>query len=228
MSKFAGVAIGIASSGRTVDLRWAMSLATLGLPVGMSVAWIVKVSNDRAKNREEIAEAALSINAPYMLFIDDDTVLPNFGLQHLFYQLAQNPDVMICGGIYCTKEEIPSPVVFKEIGGGPFWEWKIGDVFECKGIGAGAMLIRTEVFKHLEKPWFLEPHEIPIDKITSINGIDVPLLLETGNDDLYFCNKVVEAGFKVLAHGGVLPLHLDQEGKMYALPENSYPYKAAV
>jgi hypothetical protein len=223
-----GIVIGIASSGRKVDLRWSLSLPTLAVnaPVGMNIAWAVKEGKDRAGNREMIAEKAVELGFPYLFFLDDDTVCPNFTLKQLHYQLEQEPDAMVCGGIYCTKEDTPCPIVFKEIGGGPFWKWKSGEVFECKGLGTGAMLIKTEVFKHLSRPWFFEPHESPVDKVIAINGVEVPVMHEGGTDDLYFCKKVTDAGFTILAHGGVLPVHLDQDGKMYTLPVDSYPVKS--
>jgi hypothetical protein len=225
--EFNGILVGIASSGRPVNLQWAMSLTCLGNPVGMSIAWGVKVGLDRAKNREEIVDMALKLGAPYIFFLDDDTVCPNFTLRHLHYQLEQNPEAMVCGGIYCTKEDVPSPLVFMEYGGGPFYCWKVNDVFECKGLGTGCMLIKTEIFKMLPKPWFFEKNIDHVDKVVKIGELDVPLMRELGTDDLYFCQKVTEAGFKIIAHGGVLPVHMDENGKMYTLPLESYPCQGA-
>jgi hypothetical protein len=235
---FDGIAIGIATSGRKVDIRWAMSLPGLGPPVGMSVAWMVRGNPDierrnrlekhadRAKNREIIAEKVVDIGAEYLFFLDDDTICPNFTLTHLHTEIEKDPSIMICGGIYCTKSDPPQPIVFKKLGGGPYYKWKVGDIFECAGLGTGAMLIKTEVFKHLSKPWFFEPRENPVDKIIDLgDGEPSVCAHEGGTDDLYFCDKVTKAGFKIMAHGGVLPVHLDQDGKMYTLPLDSYPCK---
>lgn len=227
MDKLNGMCVAIVSSGRKVDLRWSMALPTLAInaPVGMSVTWMVKVGKNRAENREFVAEKTIELGLPFLMLIDDDTVCPNTTFKYLHYQLEQDPEAMICGGIYCTKEDPPCPIVFKEIGGGPFWHWKVGDVFECKGLGTGAMLIKTEVFKHLPKPWFLEPNETPVDGLITVAGNDLPIGHSSGTDDLYFCQKVSQAGYKILAHGGVLPVHIDEDGKMYTLPLNSYPCK---
>lgn len=223
VAKFSGMAVGIASSGRKVDLRWALAQPVLAWPVGMSVAWLVRVGPDRAQNREVIAEKAVEIGAPFLFFIDDDTVCPNFAARALHHELSQHPDAAICGGIYCTKEEPPSPIVFKELGGGPHWQWKVGEVFECAGLGAGAMMIRTEFLPKIPKPWFFEPDVAPVSEVTNIGGLQVPLAREAGTDDLYFCKKVSDAGLKILAHGGVLPVHIGEDGKEYSLPPNSYP-----
>jgi hypothetical protein len=220
---FNGMVIGVATSGRQVDFRWALSLPSLGAPVGMSVGWIAKRGKDRAANRQFIAEKTVKAGAPYLYMMDDDTVSPNFALQYLHAEIEKDPSIMVCGGIYCTKTLPPQPIVFKKLGGGPYYRWKVGDVFECEGLGCGAMLIKTEVFKHLKKPWFLEPNICPVDKVITIAGEQSALMGESGTDDLYFCKKVSDAGFKIMAHGGVLPVHLDQEGNMYTLPLDSYP-----
>lgn len=208
---------------RPTDLRWSLSLPVLGYPVGMSVGWLVKVGEDRAANRELLVEEALKRNFTHIFFLDDDTVIPNFAIRYLHAEVEKDSNFMVCGGIYCTKEDYPSPIVFKTLGGGPFYKWKVGDVFECAGLGTGCMLIKAEVFKYISKPWFQEPDIVHIDKVEKVNGYDIPVALERGTDDLYFCKKVTEAGFKIIAHGGVLPVHLDKNGKMYTLPADSYP-----
>jgi hypothetical protein len=46
---------------------------------------------------------------------------------------------------------------------------------------------------------------------------------ETGTDDLYLCEKMTAAGHTILAHGGVLPTHIGEDGTPYILTEDSYP-----
>lgn len=225
MGDFHGVAMLIASSGRKVDMEWALSLPTFGFPVGMSAMWFLCVNTDRAAQREALADQALKSGAEYLFFLDDDTVIPNYTLQQLHYHLNQDPQAAVIGGIYCTKADFPEPLVFKDLGAGVFWEWKVGEVFECKGLGTGCMMIKSSALKTLPKPWFKEPNETPAGQIENYNGIEVPLAKKTGTDDLFFCQKVTDAGFKILAHGGVLPVHIDQNGKKYSLPLDSYPLK---
>src|SRR5579863_7838002 len=122
---------------RPTDLRWSLSLPVLGYPVGMSVGWLVKVGKNRAINREFLVEEALKRDFTHIFFLDDDTIIPNFALRYLHAEIEKDPKIMVCGGIYCTKENPPSPIVFKKLGGGPFYQWKYGDVFECAGLGAG-------------------------------------------------------------------------------------------
>lgn len=226
MGKFNGIAMLVTSSGRPVHIEWALSLPALQYPMGMSVAWFLARGKERAEQRDALASRAAEIGAEYMFFLDDDTVCPNYTLQQLHYEMAQRPDVGVIGGIYCTKAEPPEPLVFKELGGGPFYEWTLGDVFECKGIATGAMMIKTSILKNIPKPWFKDFQDAPIGKKVDYNGVVFDEYKDSGTDDLYFCRKVTEAGYKILAHGGVLPVHIDQEGKYYTLPLDSYPCKS--
>jgi hypothetical protein len=219
--------IGIPSSGRCVDVRWALSLQAVGanVPVGSFSTWMVQISDDRAANREYLAEQAIEAGSRYLFMIDDDTVCPNHTLKSLTYEIEKDPKIMVAGGIYCTKEEPPRPLVFKRLGDGCFWSWKAGEVFDVEGIGTGAMLIKTEVFKNMPKPWFYEPDEAPQNEARKIGEQDIPIARRGGTDDLYFCQKVLDQGGRIIAHGGVLCAHIGQNGVIYSLPDDSYPFR---
>jgi len=224
-----GILIGIASSGRPVNIGWSLSLLNLGLnaPMGSFVTWMVETGLDRAGNRERLAEKAVEANAKYLFFLDDDTICPNTTLKYLAYEIEKDPMIMVCGGIYCTKELPSVPIVFKKIGDGAFWNWKMGEVFDCAGLGTGAMLIKTEIFGKLPKPWFLEPNEAPVGETAMIGEKVIPISHRGGTEDLYFCQKVLSAGYRIVAHGGVLPIHVDSEGKAYGLDPSTFPMKVA-
>lgn len=223
MGNFNGVAILITSSGRSVDIDWSLSLPSFQYPIGMSVAWFLAKGQDRGPQRDALAKRAVEIGAPYMFFLDDDTICPNYTIQQLHYQLNQNDDAAVCGGIYFTKSSTPEPLVFKELEAGPYWKWKLGDVFPCKGLGTGCMMIRTECLKNIPEPWFVDTQEAPVGQTVDYNGVAIPQSKKSGTDDLFFCRKVSDAGYVILAHGGVLPVHVDQDGKQYSMPLDSYP-----
>jgi hypothetical protein len=227
MAAIPGLFIGIPSSGRTVDVRWALSLQAVGsnAPVGSFTTWQIEISTDRAANREFLAEKAIEAGARYFFMIDDDTVCPNYVLRYLTYEIEKDPKIMVAGGIYCSKEHPARPLVFKRLGDGSYWNWKVGDVFDVEGIGTGAMLIKTELFQHLPKPWFFEPDEAPVNQTRKVGDREIPIVRSGGTDDLYFCQKVIDAGFRIVAHGGVLCAHIAQNGVIYTLPEDSYPFQ---
>lgn len=225
-----GIAVLIPSSGRHVSIDWCAAIRQLAFPVGMNQFWYIsKLQEDspmqRDAQREMLAETAVKINAEYVMWIDDDTVPPATAINELFYELAQRPNAAICGGIYCTKENPSSPIVFMEFGAGPFWQWTVGDKFKCAGLGTGCMMVRTSVFKEIEKPWFRDTSEAGLNDFEDRNGVKVRITSRGGTDDLYFCKKVREKGYDIIAHGGILPVHIDynDHDKVYKLPRSSYP-----
>lgn len=227
MSTIPGLFIGIPSGGRMVDIRWALSLQGIAAnaPVGTCVTMQIQISTDRAANREYLAEQAIAAGSRYLFMVDDDTVCPNHTLKSLIYEIEKDPKIMVAGGIYGTKEYPSVPLVFKRLGDGAFWNWKVGEVFDCEGLATGCMLIKTDVFKELPKPWFYEPHEAPEDESRRVGDTDIPVVHTGGTDDLYFCKKVIDAGYRIVAHGGVLCPHIGQNGVIYTLPEDSYPFR---
>lgn len=235
--KFKGVAVVIPNDGRRTSIEWSMALALLAYPVGMNHTFIVghasKEMKDAAahegkastrdKQREMIAEKVDQMGAEYMMCLDDDTIPPPSAITDLFYVMMQHPKAAIVGGIYCTKEQIPQPLVWKEIGGGPYWDWTVGDVFPCAGLGTGCMLIRMSVLKNIPKPWFLDTSDSDVSRVDDFNGVPIRVHGSSGTDDLWFCQKVLDAGYEIWAHGGIIPVHEDQDGNYYMLPKDSGP-----
>lgn len=171
---------------------------------------------DEARNW--FAEAAIQHNAKYLFMWDEDVLVPPHALRELCYVMDNWPKVGVIGGIYCLKTERPEPLVFKSAGSGPFWDWKVGEVFECGAIGMGCTLIRTELFKDIEKPWFRT-----VDDLSSY--LDNIPAGEQWTEDLYFAKKVVESKkWKIMAHGGLVMPHIDvRTGRRYELPPDSKP-----
>jgi hypothetical protein len=227
-----GITVVVPSSGRPVPIEWALGIATLSYPVGMSHAWLVnkKGTDDpnftRAEQRETLAERAAALGSEYIMCFDDDTVPPAHAIQSLWYVLSQHPEAAICGGIYCSKEDKPSPLVFKELGAGPFWNWTLGDIFPCKSLGLGCMMVRMSALKALPKPWFLDFSKSDPGRKEKVGEIEIAITGDTGTDDSYLCQKMTEAGHVILAHGGVLPMHIGEDGRQYVLPEDSYPIQS--
>lgn len=212
-----GMIIGIPSRGKKVAVEWGVLLANQNYPLNLARGMVVlrdkpnEPCKDIGAKRNEIVEFALDKKAKYIWFIDDDVAVPSHASRHLIYLLeSSDDDVMAAGGIYCSKIEPPEPTVYRGDGLGAFWKWKKGEVFEVSGIGTGCMMIKTEVFSKISKPWF---------KTDSANNV---------SDDLWFCKKVIAAGYKILADGNVLCDHYNYDfdpPRAYRLPEDSYPMK---
>jgi len=168
--------------------------------------------------RNWFAEQAIEYGCKYLFFWDEDVLIPPHALRELMYVADNWPSVGVVGGIYCLKTDRPEPLVFKGIGDGPYWDWKVGEVFECSGIGMGCALIRTELFKDIPKPWFKT-----VDDLSPY--LDNIPLGEVWTEDLYFARQVRESKkWKIVAHGGLVMPHLDvRTGRRYELPPDSKP-----
>lgn len=218
--------VAIPFSGRYVAPEWAMSMMNLRYPQNATHGQFVTKGMPRQDARVALVDRALTEGAEYIFFVDDDTSPPFYAISKLLQVLdTSDKDVMVCGGIYTTKQDPIEPLVFLDQGSGPHWKWKFGDVFPCWGLGTGCMLIRTEVFKHIPKPWFRDIYSIEDVGEDNVFAPGVKPDSFSMTDDLYFCKKVNDAGFKVIAHGGVLPVHWDQQGTGHVLPDDAYPLK---
>ena len=113
--------------------------------------------------------------------------VPLEALLKLHVVLKKNPQAAICAGIYNKKDEKRRriPVVWDE-NMNTISDWEENEIFQCGAIGAGCMLINLSILSNVSLPWF--------------NSIK--------DDDIYFCKKVRNELYQVLAHGGVLCRHL--------------------
>jgi len=134
------------------------------------------------QNARNIAvDHALEHGMDYILFIDDDMVVkPD---SRLFTNLVKH-DKDITVPLFFHRRHPYAPLIFKRKirSGGKYttfdniMDYQKG-LIEVDGAGCGVMLIKTGVFKKLDKPYF-------------VHG-------DTFGEDLYFSNKAINAGFKI-------------------------------
>jgi len=210
---------------RWVPPEFTMALTLLQVPPGVSVAYFATKGVKRDEARNDLCEQARQAGAKFILMLDDDNPPPPDALTKLLYVMElSDPDVAVCGGIYVSKQSPPSPLVFQSEQSGPYWRWRIGEVFPCSAVATGSMMVRVAALDHIPQPWFKD--------ITSLDEAHahgwyldcLPGATVLIGDDMFFCRKVREAGYRILAHGGVLPAHWSQDGREYRIPEDSYPY----
>lgn len=212
-----GVLIALACSGRLITPELVLAMSCQTPATHLSSGFYLVKGKPVEEAREMCAQQALAVNAKYLWFIDDDTIPPPNTLRRLIYILENNPDIMVCGGVYATKSDPPAPVVFRGMGLGSFWEWKKGDVFEVTGMGAGCMMIKTEIFKKIPAPYFPWP---------KFESVDPTIPSTSVSEDISFCNAVRKAGYKVFAHGDILCDHFDvTTGETFRLRADSFPMR---
>jgi SAM-dependent methyltransferase len=211
-----GLVIGIPTLRRPVSMEWAMAWKQLSPPINFNTNFSIVQGKPVDIARQEIAEFALSVNAKYLFFLGDDVVVPPHTLRQLIFRMENNISIGTVGGVYCSKSNPPSPLVFRGNGQGTYWDWKVGEFFEVTGLGMDCTLIRTEVFKEIPKPWFKT-----VDDDNFLDGVNKA---ELWTEDLYFFEKLRNTNWKVYCDGSVICQHYDvYNDRYYNLPANSLP-----
>ena len=130
----------------------------------------------------------------YVLWFDDDMLVPADAFHRL---VAHNVDIV---GALCFKRLPPyTPLLLRESDGGgaepgvTWWfDYPRGRLVDVLGTGFGCILTRTDVFRRMERPWFVEK--------------------EGGaGSDIYFCRRAREAGYAVHVDTSMEVRHLGAE-----------------
>lgn len=101
--------------------------------------------------REKLIEEAKIINSDYVLWLDSDMVFPSTTALRL---LEHNKDIVGCN--YLKRSKPLKPVAYKNIGD---WDSYLpltveDELMEVEGVGMGCLLMKTEIFKNIQKPYF--------------------------------------------------------------------------
>jgi predicted SAM-dependent methyltransferase len=222
-----GLMIGVPLSGNPLVPEWAFAFHQLHPPMDYNVEYAMIKFRPVDEARQIMAENAVSKGCKYLFFIDEDTTPPAHTLRQLIYHLEHWDNAAVAAGIYCHKSQPCMPMVFRGNGAGPYWDWKVGEVFDCSGVGMGCALIRVDALKTIPKPWFKTVDSVEAFMENIPQG-------EMWTEDLYFCDKILKAtgegvpegGWNILADGGILPNHWDAKtGQSYNLPPTAKPLR---
>jgi len=133
--------------------------------------------------RNEIVDNFLKGNGTHLLFLDSDMVFPDNTIKLL---LKANHDVI--GGVYNTKSILPMAVFYNKLEDG--YESVSNfthPIQEVDATGCGCLMIKRRVLEKMQAPFFLETI-----RNTSRVG-----------EDIYFCEKVKELGYKIYVNFNV-------------------------
>jgi predicted O-methyltransferase YrrM len=219
------VGLPFAGGSRYVPPEWALALATTAWPMNCRYAYYPLKGIVRETARTDIIDQALSKRAQYVAMLDDDVQPPSDWIQAFTRELDSRPEYdVICAIVPSMAGE---PMIFAQPEMGPHWRWKRGDIFEIAECATACIMFRTDLFRSLPKPWFRDLNTIEerIDAGTITKGeADRGAM----TDDIYFCRKATAAGHRILAHGGVLPIHWNRKGEFAGLPADSYPFQPSL
>ncbi len=176
----------------SVDTKFAFSLFNLKRSVETEV--VFEVAGDVARSRNLIAERAIKGGFTHVLFIDSDM---KFNPDLLDKMLAHDKDIV---GVMYHQRRLPlrnnlMPLnAEKAEGQSKTVDFQVTeDLFEVAWVGTGIMLVKTDVFKALKAPLFTFVHD----------GDYI-------GEDVYFCRKAREAGYKILVDATVENRHVGE------------------
>lgn len=172
-------------SGDLVHTEFAFSLAMLyGYCIGRGMhACIDSVKSTLlCFGRNMQAHRALGIGASHVLFLDSDMKFPPNTLERL---LNRNKDI-----IGCTYSMRRTPRDYTHRISPTLRSIPMDgrDLFKVRGLGMGCVLIRTDVFNRIPRPWF----EVEYSGELEANGLDAHT-----SEDVTFFERAIAAGFNV-------------------------------
>lgn len=140
----------------------------------------IKLCNSKGsilpQQRADMVRECLSSGCSHLLFLDDDMAFP---MTTLYDLLAADKDIVAAN---CVTKSIPPLPTARDIHNNRV---NIADELtglqEVASVGAAVMLIKADVFKKLPAPWFEFVYQ-PTGYI---------------GEDVFFCRKAREHGFKV-------------------------------
>jgi len=198
------IAIAFPSRG-VCDPAFAVALRLLEIPFFSEddrYSVVYSAGADTAVARNLLAEKTKDV-ADYIFFLDDDTLPPINTITKLL-----SHEKHIIAGLYFAKQEPHFPQIFLRNEEDPtrydcIENYKKDSLIEVDTCGAGCLLVKTEVFKNLKKPYFkYEP-----------SGEGIP----RKGEDFYFCEKAKEAGYKIFCDTSIICKHI---GTKYIGPEH--------
>lgn len=130
--------------------------------------------------REHLATMSLDMGADYILWIDSDIVFPATTAVRL---LAHNEPIVAAN--YIRRQEPYKGVAYKTIGD---WQNPVpfdvqDELVDIEGVGMGCMLMKTNIFTELPKPWF--------EFAWSPESNDFL------GEDMVLCRKIETAGYSI-------------------------------
>lgn len=179
-----GVLVGVISAELSRFSSFFTSLLAVmaNLPPGSGLSWAKGV--DVAGNCNELARHLLTGNWEHLWLMGDDHVFDADIVERL---LAHNADIVVP---HCLKRYPPWPAVVysHQDENGMFHKADLPEqgLTEIWAAGSAGMLIRRAVVEALADPWFQ----------SKPGGAGL-------NEDLYFCEKAREAGFRIFCDPAV-------------------------
>lgn len=155
--------------------------------------------------RNTLAKHGVDGEFDRILWMDSDMEFDSDLLTRLSKDMDEN-DLDMVGGLYFTRREPSLPVVYQKVGyyhseekdevspvALHYYEYPQDQLFECEGIGFGAVLVKVDLIKKVQ-----EKHGLPFSPILGFG------------EDLSFCMRARDVGGKVWCDSSVKIGHIGQ------------------
>lgn len=143
---------------------------------------LVTVGTTISVARNRLVAGALK--ADYLLFLDSDMELPVDLIDRLF---AHKKDVV--SALAFSRGYPHDPMTYREWKVGAYYRSRLtGGLIDVDATGCACLLIKTDVFNKIEKPWF----DFSVYKGTECKG-----------EDIVFCEKLKAAGYEIFVDTGL-------------------------
>lgn len=151
------------------------------VPKGHALALYHSKGTLIANQRQDLARVAMEGGASHILWLDSDMKFPKNTLERL---LAH--DLPIVAASYATRRIPVRTVAFENDQDWTCVYTEDGStgLQEVASVGMGCMLVKTEVYASMPKPWFAIGYSASADCFIG--------------EDIYFCRKARTLGYKVM------------------------------
>lgn len=194
-----------------IPARTVQVWGSLFTPMNHKYASLIEAERDADEALNHAIEYILKDNETnkfkYVLFMDDDNIPPQDGLLTLLKTIGDYDGI---SGLYVTKDEAHWPLILGDPRNIKDWtpqsQYREG-VHECNGMGMGFVLLKLDIFKAMEKPWF-KCVESPEGEFRRMQ------------EDVYFYYHARQKGFRFAVNADCRVGHLDiTNGLVYYPPE---------
>lgn len=214
-----------------IPAPWVMAHMQMIAPLGMGIHYLFRWGLLSGEARQIMTMTALERvqEDGYIWYLDDDVIMPPYGLFTLYNFMEQHPEAGLVTGVYASRTTPTEPFIYKEHHKGAHWGLTVGPdakAEEIFGCGAGFMLARVSAIRDMMKLYPGTPiwADARARKYEGSRKDEKDIYGENWGHDLRFCRLMQEAGWKVYVDGRVECGHYNfNTGETFRLPDDSPP-----
>lgn len=193
-------------------VEWVQARYGQSVPVNWSQVQLLEFLDGHYPLRYQVADAQNIIVQQFIhrdfewLLLWEHDVIPRPEALTMLNRYMAEEKVPVVSGLYFTRSNPSEPLVFKEMGIGPFYDFKLGQKVWCKGVPTGFLLVHRAVMKSVwdESPEYLinkpsgqvirtrRVFESPREYWHDPESWNSNMM--EGTSDLNWCTRVIEEG----------------------------------